>query len=112
MGLQALPQSRNVLVGVVRILSAEACDQQQAALLDARRRQSRDQTVIHFDCLHQIDVLEMALRANRFGGHSELVAERAGESFVGAITEIQSDGQDVGATVRKRAASLNRRPRM
>src|SRR5208282_2704356 len=28
MGLEALPQSRNVLVGVERILSTEACDQQ------------------------------------------------------------------------------------
>ena len=69
--------------------------------------------VIRFDCLHQIDVIEMALRANRFGGHAELVAERSGESFVGAIAEIQSDGQDIIATVASmRAASVNRRPRM
>jgi hypothetical protein len=39
---------------------------------------------IHFDCRNQIDVIEMVLRANRFGGHFELVAERPGESFVGA----------------------------
>ena len=26
--------------------------------------------VIRFDCLHQIDVIEMAIRANQFGGHS------------------------------------------
>ena len=110
MGLQALPQSRNVLVGVVRILSAEARDQQQPALLDARRRQGRNQTVVHFDCLHQIDVIEMALRANRFGGDSELVAERSGESFVGAIAEIQSDGQDVGATISKHARCLAQSP--
>ena len=55
--------------------------------------------LIRFDCLNQIDVIEMALRANRFGGHAELVAERSGESFVGAITEIQSDSQDVSTTV-------------
>jgi hypothetical protein len=94
----------------VRTLSAEACNLQQPALLDARRRQGRDQTVIHFDCLHQIDVIEMALRTNRFGGHSELVAERAGESFVGAIAEIHSDGQDVRATVRKHALWLAQSP--
>ena len=66
--------------------------------------------VIRFDCLHQIDVIEMALRANRFGGHSELVAERSGESFVGAITEIQSDSQDVSTTVRKHARCLAQSP--
>ena len=72
MGLQALPRSRNVLMGVGGLLSAEACDQQQPALLDARRRESRNHTVIHFDCLHQIDVIEMALRAEPgFGGQSE-----------------------------------------
>jgi hypothetical protein len=110
MGLEALPQSRNVLVGVEGILSAEARNQQQPALLDARRRQGRDRTFIHFDCLHQIDVIEMALRPNRFGGDPELVAKRSGESLVGAVTEIQSDGQDVWATVRKHPRRLAQSP--
>ena len=66
--------------------------------------------VIRFDCLHRIDVIEMALCANRFGGHAELVAERSGESFVGAITEIQSDSQDVSTTVRKHARCLAQSP--
>ena len=71
-----------------------------------RRRERHDRTVIHFDRLHEIDVIEMMLRANRFGGQSELVAERPGESFVGAIAEIQSDGQNVRAAVRKHARRL------
>jgi len=39
-----------------------------------------------------------------------LVAERSGESFVGAITEIQSDSQDVSTTVRKHACCLAQSP--
>jgi hypothetical protein len=60
--------------------------------------------------LHQIDVIEMASRANGFGGDSELVAERSGESFMGIITEIQSYGEDVRAAVRKLARRLGQSP--
>src|SRR5579863_4378403 len=52
----------------------------------------------------------MALRANRFRSHPELVAERSGESFVGTVAEIESDGQDVRAAVRKHARRLAQSP--
>jgi len=43
----------------------------------------------------------MALSTNRFGSDPELVAKRPGEGFVGAVSGIERNSEDVGSTVRQ-----------
>jgi len=51
--------------------------------------------MIHDDCLHELDVVEMALRAHALGRLPELVAERPRECFVRAVTGFQGQRQNV-----------------
>lgn len=48
----------------------------------------------------------MPLRAQRFRRQTELIAKGACESFVGVVTGVEGEGQDI-----RRAASVSRRAR-
>ena len=81
-------------------------DQQGTAALEARRGEVGEEGLVHFDGLHEFDVVEMALRANRLGGEPELIAKRPRECLVGAVAGIECDGEDIGRTVGRESAPL------
>ena len=58
----------------------------------------------------EFDGVGLALAAQLFGRQPELVAERPGECFVGAIARLQRDRQDVGRAVGKGARRFAQPP--
>ncbi len=98
---EALPKRRDSLVRLEPESIAEPGDEKAPARLEARRLEVDDQRVIHSDDLHQMQIAEMALRADGFGSPAELVAEGTGKGLVRTIAGIESHGQDIRRPGRK-----------
>src|SRR5258708_15685537 len=64
---KALPLGRDSLAGLAGATLPQTGNEQRPAVLEARPLEVRDECLVHFDRLHELDVAEMALCANYFG---------------------------------------------
>src|SRR5258706_2103896 len=74
-GHEALPLGRDSLAGLAGVTLPQTGNEQRLAALEARWFEVRDECLVHFDGLHDLNIAEMALCANCFGCQPELLAK-------------------------------------
>ena len=94
-----MPLRRYAGAGLARITLTQPGNQQRLAVFEARWFQVCNEGLVHFYGLHEFDTVEVSLRTDHFRCHTELVAKRAGECFVRAVSRLQRNRQDVGRAV-------------
>src|SRR5215831_13596771 len=75
---EALPLRRDVRAVVAAVALRDTGDEERRVIDDARRCQVIEQSLVHGDSLHEVDAVELAERADRFGRDAELVTKRSG----------------------------------
>jgi hypothetical protein len=97
-----LPLGRNALVRLEGVASAKAGNEQCSTVLQAGSFQFHKKGLIHSDWLHEFKAGEMAPSPDTFGGEAELMAEGSGESLMGAVPGIESNGENIRGSQGKR----------
>ena len=105
MKLLPLVGNAGAAIGMIVAL-ADACNEEGPGRLEAWRLQVGGGGRVHHDRLLKCELVEARCGAHLLRRDAEMVAERAGECFVGAIIRVQRQGEDIGCTLGQRARRL------
>ena len=105
--VELLPLAGNAGAVVLMIDAvADPGDEHGFAGFEPRRLEMIECAGFHEERLLQLEMVEARGMADRFGRDAEMVAERAGEGFVGAVVRIQRQAENIGRAGGKRARRL------